>query len=241
MTRNFSFCSIFIATFLFSSLNSIAQKNFFKEKNIGFQFKLYQKHNTFSGKEFDPGTDFGRKGFYVEINKQWLDDGEMGRLNQSIGIGFRQTQIKAKDLSQEGTYFDITTVEIPYTMGFFMHCPPCGIITSIPVGLNFGVHLAVPLKYDGMIREPNFSGSGPAYTEYTFGNKYEKPLTYLGVHGNFTFNINIKNVGILRLLYGFNMGVIPIMLKAPEDVIIPYKTPLPLGVNFGLEYVFGSH
>ncbi len=222
--RFFALIILFITT-----INCLhAQDDF--GKGIGVQLALPVQNGTFSGEDFGD-VEMGRQGFYLQLSRQTYIGKNILAFHsyKTIGIALRSNNINIKDGLYTGTQLKISTVELPVTVGAYGR-----FFGVLPLGINVGGYLAVPLQYKGTIKK-----SGTA--DYEFGNKYEKPLGYAGLIGNISLNFTVKNMGIIRLLAGGHMGLISAYRNAPEASAPPYKTPLPRSFQLGAEIVFGKN
>lgn len=223
---NSSILTLFL--FLFVSTNRLhAQDDF--GKGLGLQLALPVQNATFSGEDFGE-VKMGRQGFYFQLSRQtYLRQNNLGfHSYKTIGLALRSNNINIKEGQFTGTQLKISAVEIPVTVGGYGR-----FFGILPLGINVGGYLAVPLQYKGTIRK-----TGEA--DYEFGNKYEKPLGYAGLLGNLSLNFTVKKMGVIRLLAGGHIGLIPAYRTAPEGSKPPYKTPLPRTFQIGAEIVFGK-
>lgn len=198
-------------------------------KGIGIQVALPVQNATFSGEDFGE-VKMGRQGFYVQLSRQsYIGRNNLGfHSYKTIGLALRSNNINIKEGQYEGTQLKISAVELPVTVGGYGR-----FFGVLPLGINVGGYLAVPFQYKGTIRK-----TGAA--DYDFGNKYEKPVGYAGLLGNITLNFTVKKMGVIRLLAGGHIGLLPAYRTAPEGSEPPYKTPLPRSFQIGAEIVLGK-
>lgn len=220
-------CVLFFVLFL--STNQLQAQDDFG-KGFGIQAALPVQNGTFSGEDFGE-VNMGRQGFYLQVSRQtYLTRNNLGfHSYKTFGLAIRSNNINIKEGEYAGTQLKISAVELPVTIGAYGY-----FFGVLPLGLNVGGYLAVPLQYKGTIKK---TGA----TDYTFGNKYEKPLGYAGLLGNVSANIVVKKVGVIRLLMGGHLGLIPAYRPAPEGSEPPYKTPLPRSFQIGAEIVLGKN
>lgn len=198
-------------------------------KGIGIQVALPIQNATFSGEDFGE-VKMGRQGFYVQVSRQsYIGRNNLGfHSYKTIGLALRSNNINIKEGQYTGTQLKISTVELPVTVGGYGR-----FFGVLPLGINVGGYLAVPLQYKGTIKK-----TGAA--DYEFGNKYEKPVGYAGLLGNISLNFTVKKMGVIRLLAGGHIGLLPAYRTAPEGSEPPYKTPLPRSFQLGAEIVLGK-
>lgn len=222
-----TFCVLFIVLFL-STTQLQAQDDF--GKGFGIQLAVPVQNGTFSGEDFGE-VNMGRQGLYLQVSRQtYLTLNNLGfHSYKTFGLALRSNNINIKEGQYAGTQLKISTVELPATIGAYGY-----FFGVLPMGLNVGGYLAVPLQYSGTIKK-----TGAA--DYAFGNKYEKPLGYAGLLGNVSANFTIKKVGVIRLLIGGHIGLIPAYRPAPEGSEPLYATPLPRSFQIGAEIVFGKN
>lgn len=219
---------LFIAVcFLFTTVKIFAQDNF--GKGIGIQLALPVQNGTFSGVDFGE-VNKGKEGLYIQVSRQsYMGQNNLGfHSYNSFGLAYRVNNINIKEGEFKGTQLNFSTIELPLTFGGYAY-----FFNVLPLGINAGGYLAVPLQYQGTIR-------ATGKPDYVFGNKYEKPVAYAGLTGNITLNIALKKVGVIRLLAGGHFGFIPGYRPAPEGSEPPYKTPLPSSMQISDEFVFGN-
>lgn len=213
------------ACLLFTTIKIFAQDNF--GKGIGIQIAMPLQNGTFSGVDFGE-VKKGKEGLYIQVSRQsYMGQNNLGfHSYNTFGLAYRVNNITIKEGEFKGTQLNISTIELPLTVGGYAY-----FFNVLPLGINVGGYLAVPLKYEGTIR-------AIGKPDYTFGNKYEKPVAYAGLSGNVTLNLVIKKLGVIRLLAGGHFGFIPGYRPAPEGNEPPYKTPLPSSMQIGAEIVF---
>jgi hypothetical protein len=213
---------------LISSTNQLQAQDDFG-KGIGIQVALPVQNATFSGEDFGD-VKMGRQGFYVQVSRQsYIGRNNLGfHSYKTIGLALRSNNINIKEGQFAGTQLKISAVELPVTVGGYGR-----FFGVLPLGINVGGYLAVPLQYKGTIKK-----TGAA--DYEFGNKYEKPVGYAGLLGNITLNFTVKKMGVIRLLAGGHIGLLPAYRTAPEGSEPPYKTPLPRSFQIGAEIVLGK-
>jgi hypothetical protein len=213
---------------LISSTNQLQAQDDFG-KGIGIQVALPVQNATFSGEDFGD-VKMGRQGFYVQVCRQsYIGRNNLGfHSYKTIGLALRSNNINIKEGQFAGTQLKISAVELPVTVGGYGR-----FFGVLPLGINVGGYLAVPLQYKGTIKK-----TGAA--DYEFGNKYEKPVGYAGLLGNITLNFTVKKMGVIRLLAGGHIGLLPAYRTAPEGSEPPYKTPLPRSFQIGAEIVLGK-
>lgn len=199
-------------------------------KGIGIQLALPVQNGTFSGENFGE-VEKGRQGFYLQLSRQTYIGKNILAFHsyKTIGLALRSNNINIKEGQYTGTQLKISTVELPVTAGAYGR-----FFGVLPLGINVGGYLAVPLQYKGTLRKTGVA-------DYEFGNKYEKPLGYAGLTGNVSLNFVVKNMGVIRLLAGGHVGLIAAYRTAPEGSEPPYKTPLPSSFQLGAEIVFGKN
>ena len=219
---------ILFILFIISTNHIQAQDDF--GKGLGIQLALPVQNATFSGEDFGE-VKMGRQGFYFQLSRQtYLRQNNLGfHSYKTIGLALRSNNINIKEGQYSGTQLKISAIELPITVGGYGR-----FFGVLPLGMNVGGYLAVPLQYKGTIKK-----TGAA--DYEFGNKYEKPLGYAGLLGNISLNFTVKNMGVIRLLAGGHIGLIPAYRTAPEGSEPPYKTPLPRSFQLGAEIVFGKN
>lgn len=217
----------FFILFIISTNHLHAQDDF--GKGFGIQLALPVQNATFSGEDFGE-VKMGRQGFYVQLSRQsYIGRNNLGfHSYKTIGLALRSNNINIKDGQFAGTQLKISAVELPLTVGGYGR-----FFGVLPLGINVGGYLAVPLQYKGTIKK-----TGAA--DYEFGNKYEKPVGYAGLLGNISLNFTVKKMGVIRLLAGGHIGLLPAYRTAPEGSEPPYKTPLPRSFQIGAEIVLGK-
>lgn len=220
-------CSTFFLSFIVFSNFVFAQDDF--GKGIGIQVAIPVQNATFSGEDFGE-VNMGRQGFYVQMSRQsYIGRNNLGfHSYKTIGLALRSNNINIKEGQYAGTQLKISAVELPVTVGGYGR-----FFGVLPLGINVGGYLAVPLQYKGTIKK---TGA----VDYEFGNKYEKPVGYAGLLGNISLNFTVKKMGVIRLLAGGHIGLLPAYRTAPEGSEPPYKTPLPRSFQIGAEIVLGK-